>query len=480
MKTTQEWLTFRYKLSNKLLTVTEINLALIKFNNLIFSTYSENQFILIIFKIRTDENIIRSISTLQRVNKLSINDLKNVFIEYWELKADNYLQFNIEEIILNYKIISDEKENTSTIINRPAISKPRNFYNLLNIGAYNFPMTMDLFEWGGVDFVLDDKEAIVYKRYSSAIYHVKFLKNNKMQVQYRIKNKTLITFTDELLDINNLGTFKRTIKNQAIYFKDGKLDYKEKFYNFPLIQKLNPKAFLIEKFLVMDIETYKDNGILIPYAVSIYNGEKYDYFYLSDYENSTQMLITAVKSLMLRKYDSYKVYLHNFSHFDGVFLLDILNQLSENIEPQINDGIFKNIKFYYNNRKYKLYFRDSLIMLPASLEKLANQFNVESKGIFPHEFVSNNLNYEGAVPDFKYFNKINSNQYREYCAKYTYVPWNLKKESEIYCNKDCKVLYDILSIFLENFNITRVNGSKYVSLSALALANFRAFLWLGM
>ena len=171
-----------------------------------------------------------------------------------------------------------------------------------------------------------------------------FLKNNKMQVQYRIKNKTLITFTDELLDINNLGTFKRTIKNQAIYFKDGKLDYKEKFYNFPLIQKLNPKAFLIEKFLVMDIETYKDNGILIPYAVSIYNGEKYDYFYLSDYENSTQMLITAVKSLMLRKYDSYKVYLHNFSHFDGVFLLDILNQLSENIEPQINDGIFKNIK----------------------------------------------------------------------------------------------------------------------------------------
>ena len=31
---------------------------------------------------------------------------------------------------------------------------------------------MDLFEWGGVDVVLDDKEAIVYKRYSSAIYHV--------------------------------------------------------------------------------------------------------------------------------------------------------------------------------------------------------------------------------------------------------------------------------------------------------------------
>nr|YP_010561576.1 hypothetical protein OSR58_mgp14 [Ganoderma flexipes]UYX56947.1 hypothetical protein [Ganoderma flexipes] len=120
-------------------------------------------------------------------------------------------------------------------------------------------------------------------------------------------------------------------------------------------------------------------------------------------------------------------------------------------------------------------------MLPASLERLANQFNVESKGIFPYEFVkSNNLNYEGAVPAYKYFKNITDAQYREYCAKYTYVPWNLKKESEIYCNNDCKVLHNILSIFFkENFGVTRVNGSKYVSLSALALANFRAFFMAG-
>nr|YP_010561575.1 hypothetical protein OSR58_mgp15 [Ganoderma flexipes]UYX56946.1 hypothetical protein [Ganoderma flexipes] len=287
-----QWLTFRHELQNKLLTVTEISNALGKFKSFIFSSLPEDQFILIIFKIRTEENIIRSISTLQRVNKLNINDLRKVFIEYWALKKDNYEQFTIEEIILNYKIISDDKEKTSTIINRPAVSKPIIYKNLLNIGTYNFPMTMDLFEWGGVDFVLDGKEAIVYKRHSSAIYHVKFLTNKKMQVDYRINNKTLITFTDELLDINNLSTFKRTIKNQAIYFikikkyiflfyKDGEIDYKEKFYNFPFIKKLNPKAFLIEKFLVMDIETYKeDSGILVPYAVSILLKSKNIYFFL--------------------------------------------------------------------------------------------------------------------------------------------------------------------------------------------------------
>ena len=32
--------------------------------------------------------------------------------------------------------------------------------------------------------------------------------------KYVLNNKPLITFRDELLDINNLGTFKITIKNQ--------------------------------------------------------------------------------------------------------------------------------------------------------------------------------------------------------------------------------------------------------------------------
>ena len=148
MKTTQEWLSFRYKLSHKLITNTEISNALLNFNEFILSSLSEDQFILVIFKIRTDENIIRSISTLQRVNNLSIRELKVVFIEHWDLKKENYLQFNIEEIILNYKFISDDMEKTTSIINRPTISKPRNFYNLLNIGSYNSPMTMDLFYWG--------------------------------------------------------------------------------------------------------------------------------------------------------------------------------------------------------------------------------------------------------------------------------------------------------------------------------------------
>ena len=311
MKPTSSWNSYSYKLPNKLLTRAEISNALIKFNQSVFSSLSADQYVYIIFKVKTDDNIIRSISTVQRVNKLTSYDLIKVFIEHWELKTDNYEHFNIEEIIFNYKLISRESENITAILNKPLpvrdINK-RNFVNLLKVGTYNFPITMDIFEWGGVDFILNEKEAIVYRNHSSASYHIKFIdQTHQMIVEYRKENRIIVAFTDELLDINNLGTFKRTIKNQILYFKDGKLDYKEKLYTFPTIGKLVPKPFQIEKFLVMDLETYKFNGKLVPYAVSIYTGYNYNFFYLSDYENSTQMLVAAIKTLMLRKYNSYKV-----------------------------------------------------------------------------------------------------------------------------------------------------------------------------
>ena len=72
-------------------------------------------------------------------------------------------------------------------------------------------------------------------------------------------------------------------------------------------------------------------------------------FYLSDYENSNDMLINAIKSIMQRKYNTYKVYLHNFSNFDGILLLDIINQITDKIEIKKNEGKFIDIKinFFY-------------------------------------------------------------------------------------------------------------------------------------
>ena len=241
-----------------------------------------------------------------------------------------------------------------------------------------------------------------------------------MEVAYKIHNKTLLTFTDELLDSNNLGTFKRTIKNQTFYFERGQLKYKEKVYTFPIIKKLNPKPYLINKFITMDLETLSIDGKLSPYAVSTYDGKEYNFFYLSANKNSDELLIDSIKSLMIRKYHGYKVYLHNFSNFDSIFILKILSKISLGIIPIINDNDLINLTVYFS-KNYNIKFKDSYLLLPSSLKKLAKNFNVEEKGIYPYRFVNNiniPLDYVGKVPSFKYFDGISEKEYDLYSQSY--------------------------------------------------------------
>ena len=118
---------------------------------------------------------------------------------------------------------------------------------------------------------------------------------------------------------------------------------------------------------------------------------------------------------MVRKYDKHKIYVHNLSNFDGVFILKILASLPfTNIKPIMRDGKIIDIQLSYG-RGYNIYFRDSLLFLPASLDKLAKSFNVTNKGIFPYDFANVvDLAYIGATPDIKYFYNITLNEYNDY------------------------------------------------------------------
>jgi|SRR5882724_790229 len=94
---------------------------------------------------------------------------------------------------------------------------------------------------------------------------------------------------------------------------------------------------------------------------------------------------------MIRKYSGYRVYLHNFSQFDSIFLLKILSNLSEYIKPIIRDGRIIDLRVKYGEAKNKmsLYFRESYLILPGYLEKLALNFKSNTnKGIFPYLFVN--------------------------------------------------------------------------------------------
>ncbi len=250
------------------------------------------------------------------------------------------------------------------------------------------------------------------------------------------------------------------------------------------------------KFITMDLETKEINGTLIPYCVSIFDGDQAYSFYITDYESSDEMLKTSLKFVLKRKYNEYKIYLHNFSYFDGIFLMKIISDLvsSNNIIPVIRDNRIINLRVEFlpentknTKRKYYVEFRDSYLLLTTSLDKLGKTFAInegklEQKLPFPYRFVNEpniDYNYEGNVPEFSYYDKINEMEYNQLILNLKsegkdLARWNLKKETINYCEQDCKTLYySILEfgklIYLQ-FN---VDISKTPTVSSLAFRIYR-------
>jgi DNA polymerase type B, organellar and viral len=122
------------------------------------------------------------------------------------------------------------------------------------------------------------------------------------------------------------------------------------------------------------------------------------------------------------------------------------------------------------NIYYLLYLRDSYLLLPDSLKKLAINFNVQYKELYPLFFVNTpeiKLNSKGIVPEYKYFNEISIEEYNKYCINlkenFNWISidesnnyctnledtnnWDLIKETIKYCIQDCISLYQVIKEF---------------------------------
>jgi len=210
----------------------------------------------------------------------------------------------------------------------------------------------------------------------------------------------------------------------------------------------------------------------------IYDGVNKMSFYLSDYNSSDDLLINAINSLLIDKYNNYKIYIHNLSSFDGIFLLRILAKLNNTkLIPIIKDD--KMIALTLKFGKNKITFHDSMLLLPSSLDKLSKAFNViNKKAIFPINWLLNNpnfnLGYIGAVPKIKYFKDITLSEYNNYVLERFNI-WNFRKELLYYNMGDCIALYEILikfnQIIYERFSL---NAFNYPTLPSLAFAIYRS------
>jgi len=208
-----------------------------------------------------------------------------------------------------------------------------------------------------------------------------------------------------------------------------------------------------QRFITLDIETQVINGTINPILISIFDGSNHYNFYLPDYNSVDEMILKALSFLLEPKYNKYKIYIHNLSNFDGIFLMKFLVKLTYNnqeviIKPTLKDGKMINIDIRYG--KYKISFRDSLLILLASLKKLTVAFNVEAKGNF----------------DFKKVDNLNVTELNDY---------DLRNELIIYASLDCKILCDILIKFNDLiFDLFNLNINNYPTLPSLAFGLFRS------
>jgi DNA polymerase type B, organellar and viral len=502
----KKWNDFKYKLHAHTFTFEQLDQAFIDWNKDL-RTYTinslqsgKNLYMLSFLRIITKDKQWLTISYMQKsivdvlgkkILKIKDpNELLDAYDSFFMKKMDNYDLENMEYIVFSYKLIEERDTIPGAKITHPISKKDKKSIldkvQVFKKFGLNLPLTMDYTLWGEVMYEKDDF-AIVKETKGKGEFIIKIF-DRYLLVDYKINDKIIFSFKDVLYGKDyTLTSFSRFIKNHEYIIRDGKEIVNKETKNCQFIKPLKKAKFMSDKIITMDIETRTIDGYMWPFCVSIYDGNTPVSFYQSVYENCESMLNASVKYLMHEKYNKHRVFVHNFSYFDAIFLINTLNNLGDKCAPKLRDGRIIDFKFYYN-KNYYLNFRDSFLLLPESLAKLAISFSneknkIENKGVYPYKFLDNmfnskvNLNYIGLLPRFKFFesNKLSIINYINYRNKFKNKKlWSLKDETIKYSELDTVILYKILIEFNKIiFSKFRVDAFKYPTISSLAFAIYR-------
>jgi hypothetical protein len=325
-------------------------------------------------------------------------------------KADYYNETQIESFIFSYGFKDGLSQSKDVKIQNLNFQHYKNNKLIISFNPLDYGKVLNITKLVNetLYILIDDKNFII-----------KILHNeNKNNIEISKDGDTIIKFIDNKLSDNR---FVRILENKKFYFENNKEILYVKEMKTKFISKLKPIKIFNNKFITFDIETYIKDSVLKVFCISIYDGINKKSFVITDYNNSEDFILAGLKSILLRKYNSYNIYIHNMGNFDMIFLMKYLVKLGS-INPIIHNNRIISINFNYGkNNEYQINFRDSYLLLPKSLAELTEGFHVETlKSVFPYLFVNeNNLNYIGEVPDFKYFDqKINKKQYNIYKSNF--------------------------------------------------------------
>ena len=420
----------------------------------------------IILKIKYMNGEFSSIGKIQRLNQEDKEWYIDFILESMKFKSEYYNETQINSIIFSYGFKKGSAPKKTSFFETPNQSYKN----------YNLPISLNQMNYGRLinqSTIENGTLYILQNELRQTITFKKFEKYN--EVEFFNKGIRLVKFIDEIVSENK---FIRIIDNNKFYFVNNKEVLFTKELKSKFISKLSINKSLTNNFLTFDFETYIKDNVLIPFCVSYYDGKKTKSFYLENYPSTEAMILDCLSSLLIRKYNRYKIYVHNLARFDVIFLLKYLVKISL-IKPIIHEGRIISIVVNFGpENKYQFEFKDSYLLLLASLNNLSKSFKIESpKSNFPYLFVEeNNLDYEGPVPQFKYFdNQITLAKYNEYKSNFNNNNWNLKEESIKYCENDVIALYQIIEKFSNLiFSMFNRNIHHYPTLPSLAFGIFRS------
>jgi DNA polymerase type B, organellar and viral len=470
-----------------------------------FFIYNDMDVDVVIYKFINYYNLI--------VNKYSSGDKLNldIFIKEW-LNSNDFKNFDkildqIKKSDSEYKNRKDDSRKgiNKNLFNSDLINNNRKLYLCAAVNGLNYGIKIskdeiikfNLFNILNLDI---DKEFDNFDFYFYSLRNNRYLikikkeRNKNHVVVYlanNIENKKLFEI-ERWVDtiyvdlVKDYKLVKRFCENSGhiIEFGDNEILKLDIQYNSKKLLESYKDIDKDNNIGSIDIETYNnENNEAIPYAIGFKNDRRLNTYYINDFNNSDDLILNCISNMLVIENHNMKFYAHNMSEFDGIFILKALMNTADKHEFKFkiysdNDGKIISIdisKNFKNKKKIKISILDSCLILPFNLDKLGKVFKCETnKSIFPYKFINEmNILYEGKIPDYKYFNKIDINDYCKYKNSFKDMDWKSKNETIKYLENDINLLYEIITYFNEFiFNRFGVNITRIRTISGLAFLIF--------
>lgn len=345
---------------------------------------SENKTETVYNKDTTYRNVNKNstiISSIKILKKINYYEALSYFKSSLHFVIDNYLTFPVTNVILTYSICKDDSilktlDISTQNFNSLEQNHKNNFIEAkskLKLNDKILPLTTDLYQWGKIKitkgnypYLFDGKETklfIINDNIDSdfSYNYIVSIKGidlgNKKVILHRVSvtDKSFmgifINFIDIIYNPANPSSFVIIIKINLYVYEDRIRRLSLKRNKAKYFTALKICKSLSNKFITMDLETKIIIGHLEPYCVSIFDGKISYSFYITYFNSSEHMLESSIKFILKRKYNKHKIYLHNFSYFDGVFLMKIIRNIvsSNRIKPVIRDGCIINLRVEFGS-----------------------------------------------------------------------------------------------------------------------------------